>query len=88
MSMDALKTKLNPSRFPGMSPFMEAIVGYVLGESFTTPEIAEIMVSEAEGLVYIRQAGSVGFEGLQILEDLRDNWNRLMDLAGLPLRHP
>ena len=83
MRMDGLKTKLHPSRFPGMSPFMTAIVGYVLGESFTTPEIAEIMVSEAEGLVYVRQAGSVGFEGIQSLEDLRGNWNRLMEVAGL-----
>jgi len=40
--MDTLKTKLNPTRFPGMSPMMAAIVGYVLSESFTDPAIAEI----------------------------------------------
>jgi hypothetical protein len=39
--MDALIRKLNPRRFNEMSPFMAAIVGYVLGESFTTPAIAE-----------------------------------------------
>lgn len=39
--------KLNPSRFPGMSPFMAAVVGYVLGESFTDPQIAEMRVREA-----------------------------------------
>ena len=39
--MDPLLTKLRPSRFPGMSPFMAAIVGYVLGESYTEPGIAE-----------------------------------------------
>ena len=65
-----------------MSPFMAAIVGYVLGESFTTPAIEELAVSETEGLVYIRQAGAAGFDGMQSL-DLRENWNRLLDAAGL-----
>ena len=81
--LEPLRTKLRPSRFPGMSPFMAAVVGYVLGESFTEPQIAEIKVSEAENLVYIRQAGAVGFDGIQSLEDLRNNWNRLLDAAGL-----
>jgi hypothetical protein len=80
--MNELAKKLRPARFPGMSPSMAAVVGYVLGESFTKPEIAEINVSEAENLVYIRQAGAVGFDGIQSLEDLRGNWNRLMDVAG------
>jgi hypothetical protein len=62
---------------------MAAVVGYVLGESFTDPEIVEISVSEAEGIVYFRKAGAVGFDGLQSLDDLRNNWNRLLDVAGL-----
>jgi len=62
---------------------MAAIVGYVLGESFTEPAIAELTVSEQENLVYIRQEGAAGFEGIQSLEDLRNNWNRLLDAAGL-----
>lgn len=82
MSSD-LNEKLHPSRFSEMSPLMAAIVGYVLGESFTKPTIAELTVSEQENLVYIRQDGAVGFEGLQSLEDLRNNWNRLIDAAGL-----
>jgi hypothetical protein len=81
--MKELNRKLNPARFPGMSPFMAAIVGFVLDESFTNPHIAELMVSEAEGLVYIRKEGGVGFDGLHSLEDLRGNWNRLLDVAGL-----
>ena len=81
--MESLSRKLNPARFSGMSPFMAAIVGFVLGESFTDPEIAELMVSEGENLVYVRKAGAVGFDGLQSLEDLRNNWNRLLDVAGL-----
>src|SRR6185437_6508158 len=81
--MDALAKKLHPSGFPGMSPFMAAIVGYVFDQALTEPEIAEIAVSETENLVYIRQAGAAGFDGIQSLEDLRNNWNRLMDAAGL-----
>jgi hypothetical protein len=81
--MDGLKQKLDPRRFPGMSPMMAAVVGFILGEHFTTPEIAEINVSESEGIVYIRKAGAAGFDGLQSLEDLRNNWNRLIDVAGL-----
>lgn len=81
--MDSLKAKLHPSRFTEMSPLMAAIVGYVLGEHYTTPEIAEIAVSENENIVYIRKAGSVRFDGLQSLEDMRNNWNRLIDVAGL-----
>ena len=62
---------------------MAAVVGFVLGESFTNPEIVEITVSESESLVYIRKAGAVGFDGMQSIEDLRRNWNRLLDVAGL-----
>jgi hypothetical protein len=46
-----LRKKLNPYRFAGMSPFMAAVVGFVLGEAYTDPQIAEITVSEAENLV-------------------------------------
>jgi len=83
IAMEELVRKLNPSRFPGMSPFMSAVVGFVVDESFTHPEIAEMTVSESENLVYIRQVGAVGFDGMESLEDLRNNWNRLLDVAGL-----
>ena len=81
--METLIRKLNPKRFPGMSPFMAAVVGFVLDESFTNPEIAEMTVSESENLVYIRKSGGIGFDGMESLEDLRNNWNRLIDVAGL-----
>lgn len=81
--MPTLAKKLHPDRFTEMSPLMAAIVGYVLGESWTDPAIAEITVSEAEDLVYVRKAGGTGFEGVQSLADLRNNWNRLLDAAGL-----
>ena len=81
--MSSLADKLHPDRFPGMSPLMAAIVGYVLDKSFSDPEIAEITVSERENYVYIRPVGSTGFDELQSMEDLRRNWNGLLDAAGL-----
>lgn len=81
--MTALAQKLHPDRFTEMSPFMAAVVGFVLGEAWTDPAIAEITVSESEDLVYVRKAGGVGFDGVQSLTDLRNNWNRLLDAAGL-----
>jgi hypothetical protein len=83
-----LTEKLDPARFSEMSPLMAAIVGYVLGESFTDPTIAELTISEQEDLVYIRPEGAAGFDGVQSLEDLRNNWNRLLDAAGLSAEEP
>lgn len=81
--MPTLSEKLHPSRFTEMSPFMTAIVAYVLGESWTDPPIAEITASETEDLVYVRKTGATGFDGVQSLTDMRNNWNRLLDAAGL-----
>lgn len=81
--MTGLAKKLHPDRFTEMSPLMAAIVAYVLDESWTDPAVAEITVSETENLVYVRKAGSAGFDGLQSLTDLRNNWNRLLDAADL-----
>lgn len=64
---------------------MAAIAAYVLGESWTDPQIAEIAVSEQEDLVYVRRTESIGFDGVHSLTDLRDNRNRLLDAAGLTM---
>ncbi|NCA72489.1 MAG: hypothetical protein EOM91_21000 [Sphingobacteriia bacterium] len=45
--------QLNPTRFPGMSPLMGAIVGYLLGEKFTVPSIAELTVSPDGGVIVV-----------------------------------
>lgn len=81
--MSSLAKKLHPKCFTEISPLMTAIVAFVLNESWTSPQIAEVAVSETEDLVYIRKEGAVGFDGLQSLTDLRNNWNRLLDAAGL-----
>lgn len=85
--MPTLTENLHPSRVSEMSPFIAAILDYVLGEAWTELAIAEVTVSEAEDLVYVRKAGSAGFDGLQSLTDLRNNRNRLLGVAD-GLRRP
>lgn len=81
--MSELAQELHPDRFTEMSPFLAAITAYVLDESWTDPQIAEITVSETEDVVYVRKARAIGFDGIHSLTDLRNNWNRLLDAAGL-----
>ena len=45
-----LTDKLHPDRFSAMSGKMAAIVGYILGESWTEPEIAALSVT-SDGFV-------------------------------------
>lgn len=47
-------SKLNPARFPNMSPHMAAITGYVLEQTYTKLEIAEIAINEQGGPAYNR----------------------------------
>jgi len=48
-----------------------------------TGKTTVLELSEQENLAHIRKVGGVGFDGLQSLEDLRRNWNRLMGAARL-----
>ncbi len=78
-----LARKLNPARFPGMSPRMAAIVGCILDREFTEPTIAELAVT-SDGCVLARHAGDIGFNDfLGARSDLECNWRRLLDVAGL-----
>lgn len=78
-----LKTKLYPGRFPGMSNKMAAFVAYILGEKYTTPWIEHILASEKENSVLVHASGDIGYNQFDALSDLRDNWNRLLSVAGL-----
>jgi Zn-dependent peptidase ImmA (M78 family)/DNA-binding XRE family transcriptional regulator len=51
--------KLDPSRFPSMSPKMAAIVGYVLEAPFTEPTVAELVVTH-DGFVLAAREGDSG----------------------------
>lgn len=81
---DAVVKKLHPSRFTEMSPKMAAIVGCILGQKWTTPALAEIVVTQPGGLLLGRLDGDVGYnEVLGSHEDLCRNWNKLREVAEL-----
>ena len=54
--MPTLADKLHPNRFPGMSGRMAAIVGYILGEEWSRPRIAELVVT-SDGWLLARTWG-------------------------------
>ena len=78
-----LAQKLHPRRFPGMSGKMAAIVAHILGEHWTDPEIAELVIT-GDGLVLARQDGDVGCNHIiGSAQDLERNWRFLLVAAGL-----
>lgn len=82
MTMD-LRSKLDPARFPNMSLQMAAILGFVLERDYTTPALAELVVTP-DGHVLARPAGEVGPMAYLAAEaDLRANLRRLGMAAGL-----
>jgi hypothetical protein len=79
----ALTQKLHPNRFSGMSTAMAAIVGFIIGERFTQPSIAEIVVT-SDGLVLARTDGEASETHLiGSYADVLQNWLRLIAVAGL-----
>jgi len=78
-----LAKKLKPTRFTEMSPTMGAIVGMVVEEKFTDPEIQSLHIT-ADGHVLIEQVGDVGAnQYLGFRKDLYRNWNNLLEAADL-----
>lgn len=77
MNENELVRKLRPDRFTGMSPKMAAIVGGILGEHWTQPEICSMSVT-SDGFV------TFGFDGfLGHASDLLFNLRRLVEAAQL-----
>ena len=85
-TLKSLVQKLRPSRFPGMSGVMAAIVGYVLGARFVDPSIAEIVVT-SDGFVLARAEGEPSAKRfIGRYNDLLQNWLGLVTTAGLSQR--
>ena len=74
--------KLHPSRFPRMSGFMVAVVGYVLDIRFVGPAIAEIAIT-SDGFVLARAEGDTRTNFVGEYSDLIRNWNGLLVPEGL-----
>ena len=80
---DALARKLHPRNFTAMSGKMAAIVGYVLGEEFTSPQVAELAVT-SDGFVLARRSGDIGCnDWIGEVGDLERNVRNLLEAAEL-----
>ena len=78
-----LRHKLNPNRFPRMTPVMAAIVGHLLDLRLGTLPILEMVVT-SDGFVLARAEGEVGANHfLCDYGDLMRNWFGLLNAAGL-----
>src|SRR5512143_480605 len=78
-----LAEKLHPARFTQMSARMAAVVACILGRIWTSPAIAELVVT-SDGHLLARNEGDCGCNAyLGTIADLESNWERLLDAAGL-----
>jgi len=82
---DNIKRALHPSRFPGMSIKMRAIVGFIIGGNFTTPAIEQMIVT-SDGILMARVTGDIGYNDLLgSVNDFKGNWNKLIHYPNLGL---
>lgn len=83
MASKTLVRKLHPSRYTEMSPKMGAIVGCVLGEQFTEPQIAELVI-DGTGTLLARMLGDIGANDIiGSSDDMERNVSLLLDVADL-----
>lgn len=81
--LESLAQKLHPRNFTAMSGKMAAIVGYVVGQEWTAPEIAELAVT-SDGFVLARLRGDIGCnDWVSSAEDMDRNVANLLEAAGL-----
>ena len=83
--LNDLIRKLNPRRFPGMSPILSALIGFVLGADFFGPNIAAVTVTQS-GTVVARINGDTSTRVLGNYPDLLRSWMRLISRVGLSQR--
>jgi len=80
---DNIVKKLDPSRFTAMSGKMAAIVGCVFGVQYTKPQIVELTTT-TDSFFLGRTEGDIGFNDfLGSIHDLKSNYTRLLEAAGL-----
>lgn len=85
VDVDSLAQKLHPSRFPGMSGKMAAIVGFFMGKEYTTPAIEQLCVT-MDGFCLAQQAGDVGFNSfLGQYSEVERNWRDLVTIPEVGL---
>lgn len=76
-----LTEKLHPSRFTAMSGKMSAILGFVLGQPWTDPQIQELHVT-SDGFLMARVDGDIGCNDfIGAVSDWDSNLQRLFEVA-------
>ncbi len=81
----SLQDKLDPRRFPNMSPRFAAIVGCLLQIRVTEPQIVELAVT-SDGWLLGRHEGDIGLnETLGTIAWLTENWEKLISLSEVEL---
>jgi hypothetical protein len=74
-----------PQRFPGVSPKMVAIMGYLIGVNFTCPHFVE-MVATSDGFLLARLDNDCGCnEFIGGVEDFKRNWDNLIHIPDIGL---
>lgn len=78
-----LVRKLNPKRFPGISPTLAALTGFVLGAAFFTPYIRAVVITDG-GIVLARVDGTTDESRvLGSYSSILRHWTCLISRAGL-----
>jgi len=74
---------LNPARFPGMSPKMAAIMGFILETKYTDPEITDLHIT-SDGFVFAATSDDpFGNDMIGEANDLEFNIFDLLEVASL-----
>jgi hypothetical protein len=81
----SLQVKLDPRRFPNMSPEFAAVVGCLLKIHVTEPRLVAIYAT-SDGWLLGQNEGDIGYNEILGARDwLLENWNKLISLPELGL---
>lgn len=76
--LQSLQKKLHPGRFSAMSPKMAAIVGFIVGCTWTKPNIVSLTIT-SDGFLLT----DYGNQLIGTASDLERNWSKLLEVADL-----
>jgi hypothetical protein len=83
--LDAVAEKLHPRRFPRMSAKFAAVLGALLGQTWTEPALMEVVIT-SDGFLLGRHEGEATCDEFLGPESwLKENLANLLDTAGIGL---
>lgn len=79
--LESMKKKLHPGRFSACSPRMAAIIGCIVGEKYTDPQMQSLCVT-SDKFVLAMHVGDCGYNDfIGPLSEFRRNWDNLLKAA-------